>query len=111
MLKTSNLTLKRKQFFTPREGNPGNVLLTSRVCLEYFYQCVSRVKLSRMPVVLSGQKYLSFHLYLIDTFQDIVIAEHMKPFMHILEISYLIQVDVRPTKTPKSAVKKIAQIY
>ena len=37
-LKTSNLTLKRKQFFTPREGNPGNVLLTSRICLKYFYQ-------------------------------------------------------------------------
>ena len=39
MLKTSNLTLKRKQFCTPREGNPGNVLLTSRICLKYFYQC------------------------------------------------------------------------
>ena len=38
MLKTSNLTLKRKQFSTPREGNPGKVLLTSRICLKYFYQ-------------------------------------------------------------------------
>ena len=38
MLKTSNVTLKRNQFFTPREGNLGNVLLTSRICLEYFYQ-------------------------------------------------------------------------
>ena len=40
MLKTSNLTLKRKQLFTPREGNPGNVLLTSRIRLQYFYQCL-----------------------------------------------------------------------
>ena len=24
---------------TPREGNPGNVLLTSRIRLKYFYQC------------------------------------------------------------------------
>ena len=64
-----------------------------------------------MSVVLSGQKYLSFHLYLIDTFQDILIAEHMKPCMHILEISYLIQLDVRPTETPKSADKNFAQFY
>ena len=34
----SNLTLKRKQFCTPREGNPENVLLISRNCLKYFYQ-------------------------------------------------------------------------
>ena len=40
MLKTSNLTLKMKQFFTPREGNPGNVFLTSRIRLQYFYQHV-----------------------------------------------------------------------
>ena len=40
MLKTSNLTLKKKQFFTPREGNPGNVLLTSRIPLQYLYQCM-----------------------------------------------------------------------
>ena len=39
MLKTSNLTLKRKQFCTPREGNPGSVLLIIRICLKYFYQC------------------------------------------------------------------------
>ena len=30
LLKTSNLTLKRKQFCTPREGNLGNVLLTTQ---------------------------------------------------------------------------------
>ena len=28
------------QFCTPRAGNPGNVLLTSRNPLKYFYQCV-----------------------------------------------------------------------
>ena len=39
MLKTSNLTLKRKQFCTLREGNLGNVLLTSRIRLKHFYQC------------------------------------------------------------------------
>ena len=42
LLKTSNSTLKRKQFFTPREGNPGYVLLTSRICLRYFHQCVTQ---------------------------------------------------------------------
>ena len=31
-----NLTLKKKQFCTPREGNPGNILLTSRICLQNF---------------------------------------------------------------------------
>ena len=30
-LKPCNLTLKRKQFCAPREENPGNVLLTSRL--------------------------------------------------------------------------------
>ena len=42
------------------------------------------------------------------TFQDVLIAEHMKPCMHILEknISSLNHVIVRPTKTPKSADKK-----
>ena len=39
LLITSNLTLKRKQFCTPREGNPGIILLTSRICPNYFYQC------------------------------------------------------------------------
>ena len=38
LLKTSNSTLKRKQFCTAREGNPGNVLLTSSICLKYIYQ-------------------------------------------------------------------------
>ena len=39
MIKTSNLTLNRNKFCTPREGNPGNVLLTSRNRIEYLYQC------------------------------------------------------------------------
>ena len=49
-----------------------------------------------------------FNPYLIDTFQDFLIAEHMKPCMHILEISIspLHHVVVRPTKTPKLADKK-----
>ena len=44
----------------------------------------------------------------IDTFQHFLIAEHMKPCMHILEISIssLNHFVVRPTKTPKSADKK-----
>jgi hypothetical protein len=48
--------------------------------------------------------------YLLDTFQDFLIAEHMKPRMHILEISIssLNHVIVRPTKTPKLADKKCA---
>ena len=47
----------------------------------------------------------------LDTFQDFLIAEHIKPSMHILEISILSLkcVVVRPTKTPKSADKKMAQ--
>ena len=46
----------------------------------------------------------------LDTFQDCLIAEHMKPRMHILEISIssLNHVIVRPTKTPKLADKKCA---
>ena len=39
LLKSSNLTLKRKQFCTPKGWNVGNVLLTSRICLKYVYQC------------------------------------------------------------------------
>ena len=39
MLKTSNLTLKKKQDCTPWAGNPRNVLLTCRIRLKYFYQC------------------------------------------------------------------------
>ena len=43
----------------------------------------------------------------IDTCQDFLIPEHMKPCMHILEtsISSLNHFVVRPTKTPKSANK------
>ena len=51
LLKTSNLTLKSKQFCTPIEGNLENVLLTSRVRLKYFYQwgCF----FSNLPIFLS----------------------------------------------------------
>ena len=54
---------------------------------------------------------LALSVYVLDTFQDFLIIEHMKPRMHILEISILSLkcVVVRPTKTPKSADKKIAQ--
>ena len=55
--------------------------------------------------------FLPFLPYLVDTFQEFLIAEHIKPRMHILEISILSLkcVVVRPTKTPKSADKKMAQ--
>ena len=45
---------------------------------------------------------------ILDTFQNFLITEHMKPRMHILEISIssLNHVIIRPTKTPKSADKK-----
>ena len=33
--------IQSKQYFSPREGNPGNVLLTSRKCLQNFYQCIN----------------------------------------------------------------------
>ena len=51
--------------------------------------------------------------YILDTIQDFLIAEPMKPCMHILEISIssLNHVNVRPTKTPKLADKKCAQFY
>ena len=51
--------------------------------------------------------------YVLDTFQDFLIAEHMKQRMHILEISIssLNHVIFRPTKTPKLADKKYAQFY
>ena len=47
----------------------------------------------------------------IDTFQVFLITEHMKPCMHILEISIssLNHVIVRPTKTPKLADKECTQ--
>ena len=57
MLKTSNLTLKRKQLFTPREGNLGNVLLISRIRLQYFYQCMHQ----HGPKTLSFQATPSWH--------------------------------------------------
>jgi len=46
--------------------------------------------------------------YLLDTFQDFLTPEHIKPRLHILEISIfsLKCVIVRPTQTPKSADKK-----
>ena len=46
--------------------------------------------------------------YVLDTFQNFLIAEHIEPCMHILEISIssLKHLIVRPTKTPKSADKK-----
>ena len=41
--------------------------------------------------------------YVVDTFQDYLIAGHVKPCKHVLEISIspLNHVIVRPTKTPK----------
>ena len=55
---------------------------------------------------------MPFTAWKLDTFQDFLITEHIKPRMHILEISILSLkcVVVRPTKTPKSADKKMAQI-
>ena len=56
---------------------------------------------------------LNISSLIIDTFQDFLIAEHMKPCMHILKIRISSQnhVIVRPTKTPKLADKKCAQFY
>ena len=55
-------------------------------------------------------KYSYVLLCILDTFQDFLIAEHMKSHMHILKISIssLNHVIVRPTKTPKLADKKCA---
>ena len=49
---------------------------------------------------------------ILDTFQDFLIAEHMKPFMHLLKISIssLNHVNVRATKTPKLADKTMCSI-
>ena len=57
--------------------------------------------------------YVRYVGYVLDTFQDFLINEHMKPCMRILEISISSQnhVIVRPTKTPKLADKKCAQFY
>ena len=54
----------------------------------------------------------SFHItttLTVDTFQDFLIAEHMRSCMHILEISIssLNHFVIRPTQTPKSADKKM----
>ena len=35
LLKTSNLTLKRKQFSTPKEGNPGNFISDELTAITY----------------------------------------------------------------------------
>ena len=45
----------------------------------------------------------------LDTFQDFLIAKHMKPHVHILKISIssLNYVIARPTKTPKLADKNV----
>ena len=60
----------------------------------------------RLELAMNGDSIL-------DTFQDFLIAEHMKPRKHILEISIssLNHTNVRPTKTPKLADKKCAQFY
>jgi hypothetical protein len=62
---------------------------------------------------MSGKNILSFPVAIctLDTFQDFLIAEHMKPCLHLLEISIssLNHVNVRPTKTPKLADKRCAQ--
>ena len=44
----------------------------------------------------------------VDTFQDFLIAEHMKPCIHTLKISIssLNHFATRPTKTPKTTDKK-----
>ena len=61
-----------------------------------------------MTEVIEIEQYVC----LIDTFQDILIAEHMKPCMHLeISISSLNHVIVKPTKTPKLADKKCAQFY
>ena len=52
---------QRKQFCTPRAGNPGNVLLTSKNPPMYFYQCspVNSAKLScSSEVTLRQSKFV-----------------------------------------------------
>ena len=63
---------------------------------------------SRKKKRLHLKKKSHLAVFALDTFQDFLIAEHMKPCMHILEISIssLNHGIVRPTKTPKSANKK-----
>ena len=64
------------------------------------------VKLTKMTKGLTGT-------WLSDTFQNFLISEHIKPCMHVLEISIslLNHVFVRPTKTPKLAGTKCTQFY
>ena len=70
------------------------------------------LQISCMPIHCL-RNYIVVYACTIDTFQDFLITEHMKPRMHLLaiSISLLNHVIVRPTKSPKSAVKKIAKIY
>ena len=70
-------------------------------------------KTLRIVKVLSKLDIFRVHIQIgelehLDTFQDFLIAENMKPRMHILEISIssLKLVIVRPTKTSKSADRK-----
>ena len=55
-----------------------------------------------------GNIFLNQSTSILDPFQDFLIADHMKPCMHTLEISIssLNHFVVRPIKTPKSADKK-----
>ena len=51
---------------TPRAGNPGNVLLTSRNPQKYFYQCVKDLPaefVRRTTFVLRTQSPLNLHLF------------------------------------------------
>ena len=59
-LKLAILTLKRKQFFTPIEGNPEDVLLSSRICLKYVLSVLSHEKLTfqtQMPSRLENSMW------------------------------------------------------
>ena len=81
-------------------------------CLENLIQLCSIVWINwhfDRKVVLK-EKWVHVHLSIeiLDTFQDFLIAEHMKSCTHIMEISIssLNHFVVRPIKTPKSADKK-----
>ena len=71
------------------------------------------MRANHTSVITSQKIVFSRFKYLLDTFQDFLISEHMKPCMLLLEISIssLNHVNVRPTKTPKLADKKCAQFY
>ena len=65
--------------------------------------------ISFLPRIFTkGPKYSWSWICAIDTFQDLLIPEHIKNRLHKLEISIFSQkcVIVRPTQTPKSADKK-----